>query len=183
MNKLSDRLNTVEFITNRQIYEKVICEAIPSASLFVWLATSDLKDLYVEKRHKKMVPFLEIIADLLKKGVKVRLIHARQPGPAFRTDFDRYPELAEGLERLLCPRIHFKTVVVDGTFAYSGSANLTGAGMGAKSENRRNFETGFITSAKPIVDQIAKQFDELWMGKFCGTCERKEFCTNFRELI
>jgi len=90
VNKLCDRLNTVELITNRQIYEKVICEAIPSASLFVWLATSDLKDLYVEKRRKKMVPFLEIIADLLKKGVKVRLIHAKQPGPAFRTDFDRY---------------------------------------------------------------------------------------------
>jgi len=183
VNKLSDRLNTFEFITNRQIYEKVICEAIPSASLFVWLATSDLKDLYVGKRRKKMVPFLEIIADLLKKGVKVRLIHAKQPGPAFRTDFDRYPELSEGLERLLCPRIHFKTVVVDGTFAYSGSANLTGAGMGAKSETRRNFESGFITSAKPIIDQIANQFDELWMGKFCRTCQRKQFCKDFREMI
>ncbi len=56
----------------------------------------------------------------------------------------------EGLERLLSPRVHFKAVVVDGTFAYSGSANLTGAGMGAKSENRRNFEVGFITSAQPL---------------------------------
>lgn len=173
----------VEFITNRQIYEKVICGAIPSASFFVWIATSDLKDLYVEKRRKKMVPFLEIIADLLSKGVKVRLIHAKEPGPAFRADFDRYPELAEGLERLLCPRIHFKTVVVDGTFAYSGSANLTGAGMGAKSENRRNFEAGFITSAKPLVDQIARQFDELWMGKFCRSCQRKQFCMDFRDMI
>ena len=179
---LSDRMNTVEFITDRQIYEKVICGAIPSASSFVWLATSDLKDLYVEKRRKKMVPFLEILADLLSKGVKVRLIHAKQPGPAFRADFDRYPELLEGLERLICPRIHFKSVVVDGTFAYSGSANLTGAGMGAKSDNRRNFEAGFITTLKPIVDQIANQFDELWMGKFCRACQRKQFCTEFREL-
>jgi phosphatidylserine/phosphatidylglycerophosphate/cardiolipin synthase-like enzyme len=180
--RAEDLEQRVEFITNRQIYEKVICGAIPSASLFVWLATSDLKDLYVEKGRKKMVPFLEIIADLLKKGVKVRLIHAKQPGPAFRTDFDRYSELAEGLERLLCPRIHFKSVVVDGTFAYSGSANLTGAGMGAKSESRRNFEAGFITSDKYLVDQIAKQFDELWMGKFCLTCQRKQFCTEFREM-
>ena len=179
---MSDHMNTVEFITNRQIYEKVICGAIPSANFFVWLATSDLKDLYVEKRHKKMVPFLEIIADLLSKGVKVRLIHAKEPGPAFRMDFDRYPELMKGLEQLLCPRIHFKTVVVDGTFAYSGSANLTGAGMGAKSENRRNFESGFITSEKSLIDQIAKQFDELWMGKFCGACQRKRFCTEFREM-
>ena len=179
---MPDRMHTVEFITNRRIYEKVICEAVPSASFFVWLATSDLKDLYVEKGRKKMIPFLEIIADLLRKGVKVRLIHAREPGPAFRRDFDRYPELAEGLERLLCPRIHFKSVVVDGTFAYSGSANLTGAGMGAKSEHRRNFEAGFITSSKPIVDQIAGQFDELWMGKFCRSCQRKQFCTDFREM-
>ncbi len=180
--RAEDLEQKIEFITNRQIYEKVICGAIPSASSFVWLATSDLKDLYVEKGRKKMVPFLEIIADLLKRGVKVRLIHAKQPGPAFRTDFDRYPELQEGLEQLLCPRIHFKTVVVDGTFAYSGSANLTGAGMGAKSDNRRNFEAGFITSVKPIVDQIAKQFDELWMGKFCSDCLRKQFCTEFREM-
>jgi phosphatidylserine/phosphatidylglycerophosphate/cardiolipin synthase-like enzyme len=179
---MPDCMKTVEFITNRQIYEKVICGAIPSALFFVWLATSDLKDLYVEKRRKKMVPFLEIIADLLSKGVKVRLIHAKQPGPAFRADFDRYPELLEGLERLFCPRIHFKTVVVDGTFAYSGSANLTVAGLGAKSENRRNFEAGFITSAKPLVDQIANQFDELWMGKFCRACQRKQFCTNFGEM-
>lgn len=180
--RAEDLEQRVEFITNRQIYEKVICGAIPSASSFVWLATSDLKDLYVEKGRKKMVPFLETIADLLKKGVKVRLIHAKEPGPAFRKDFERYPELAEGLERLLCPRIHFKTVVVDGIFAYSGSANLTGAGMGAKSDNRRNFEAGFITSAKPLVNQIAKQFDELWMGTFCGTCQRKQFCTEFREM-
>ena len=181
--RAEDLEQKIEFITNRQIYEKVICGAIPSASSFVWLATSDLKDLYVEKGRKKMVPFLGIIADLLKKGVKVRLIHAKEPGPAFREDFDRYPELAEELERLLCPRIHFKSVVVDGTFAYCGSANLTGDGMGAKSDNRRNFEAGFITSAKPLVDQISKQFDELWMGKFCGTCQRTQFCTEFREMI
>jgi len=175
-------MNAVEFITNRQIYEKVICRAVSSACFYVWLATSDLKDFYVDKRHKKMVPFLEIIADLLNKGVKVRLIHAKQPGPAFHRDFDRYPELVKGLERLLCPRVHFKTVVVDGTFAYSGSANLTGAGMGAKSENRRNFEAGFITSAKPLVEGIARQFDELWMGKFCQACQKKQFCADFGEM-
>jgi phosphatidylserine/phosphatidylglycerophosphate/cardiolipin synthase-like enzyme len=173
----------VEFITDRQIYEKVICEAVPSATTFVWLATSDLKDLYVEKGRKKMVPFLETLSDLLIKGVQVRLIHAKEPGSVFQADFDRYPELARGLERLLCPRIHFKSVVVDGKFAYSGSANLTGAGMGAKSESRRNFESGFITTDKKLIHQIAEQFDDLWMGKFCKACQRKQFCSNFSEMI
>lgn len=73
--------------------------------------------------------------------------------------------------------------MVDGTFAYSGSANLTGAGMGAKSESRRNFETGFITSDKNLIHQIAGQFDDVWMGKFCKACQRKQFCSNFSEMI
>lgn len=33
---------------------------------------------------------------------------------------------------ILCPRVHFKSVIVDGRFVFSGSANLTDAGMGAK---------------------------------------------------
>ena len=31
------------------------------------------------------------------------------------------------MERMLCPRVHFKCVIVDGVKAYFGSANLTGA--------------------------------------------------------
>jgi len=46
----------LEFITDREIYEKVICEQIPRAKRFLWLATSDLKDLYVDK-NRGMVPF------------------------------------------------------------------------------------------------------------------------------
>ncbi|MDD5672984.1 MAG: phospholipase D family protein [Chitinivibrionales bacterium] len=175
-------MQTTEFITDTQIYKKVLQEAVPKAQKFLWLGTSDLKDLYVAKQ-RKMAPFLEILSDLVKDGVQVRLIHAKEPGPAFRQDFDRYKNLVEGIERLLCPRIHFKTVVVDGRFAYSGSANLTGAGMGAKSENKRNFESGFITDDPKIIQQIMEQFDRLWMVEHCSSCRRKQFCVDYQELI
>jgi len=101
----------------------------------------------------------------------------------FREDFDRYPELFSGMERLLCPRIHFKTVVVDGRFAYSGSANMTGAGMGAKSVRKRNFEAGFITTEPKLVKQIMTQFDDLWMGKHCPACGRKDYCPDYKDLM
>lgn len=166
----------IEFITDRDIYLKVIQERIPLAERFVWIGTSDLKDLYVKKRAK-MVPFLEVLNDLVKKGVEIRLIHAKEPGEAFRNDFDKYPALIKGIERLLCPRVHFKIVVIDGKFAYTGSANLTGAGMGAKSDNKRNFENGFITDNTDLVSKIMDQFDSVWMGKHCRKCGRKQFCT------
>lgn len=27
-----------------------------------------------------------------------------------------------------------------------------------------------------IIEQAMNQFDEVWMGKFCKTCKRREFC-------
>jgi phosphatidylserine/phosphatidylglycerophosphate/cardiolipin synthase-like enzyme len=174
-------VESVDFITDREIYTRVIQEEIPHAQRFIWMGTSDLKDLYVSKKNR-MVPYLEVLSDCVGRGVAVRLIHAKEPGPAFRRDFDKYPALIDGMERVLCPRVHFKCVVVDGTFAYMGSANLTGAGMGAKGSGKRNFEMGITTTDKKIIGRIIDEFDNVWMGKFCGNCERKSFCADYKDL-
>ena len=175
-------MQPTQFITDRQIYDQVIQNAVPSAKAFLWLATSNLKDLYVH-RAGSMVPFLKILSDLIERGVAIRLLHGKEPGPAFRRDFDRYPNLIAGMERILCPRVHFKSVIVDGSLAYSGSANLTGAGMGAKSDQRRNFEAGFVTSDPAIVQAVMAQFDRVWMGAECDACQRKTYCTDYPELL
>ena len=130
-----------------------------------------------------MVPFLEIISTLVEKNVAVRLLHAKEPGPRFREDFDKYKNLIDGMERMLCPRVHFKSIIIDGKFAYTGSANLTGAGIGAKSINNRNFESGIITEDNDLVVQIMDQFDEVWMGKWCKECGRKDYCTEYDDII
>lgn len=170
-----------EFITNKDIYNKVICGRIGKARKFLWIATADIKDLHVQKNNK-MVPFLEILSDLVAKHVEIRLLHAKEPGPAFRKDFDKYPNLINGIERILCPRVHIKTVIIDGAFAYAGSANLTGAGMGAKSENKRNFEAGLITNDKMIIGKIMEQFDSIWRGTHCNLCKRKKYCSDYLEM-
>jgi len=172
----------IEFITDTEIYEQVLINRVPRARKFLWLATADLKDLHVEKR-RRMVPFLEILSDLIKKRVEIRLLHAKEPGPNFRRDFDRYPNLIGGMERILCPRVHFKSVIVDGRFAYTGSANLTGAGMGAKGQDRRNFEAGMVTDEPGLVARIVDQFDRVWMGQHCKSCKRKTFCSDYKDLL
>ncbi len=162
------------FISNEAHYEQVI-ERIKRVKKTLWIGTADIKDLYV-KDGRSTKPLLEVLSDLVKRGVAIRLIHAKEPGPAFRQDFDKYPALIEGMERVLCPRVHFKIIVFDLKTAYVGSANLTGAGLGMKGENNRNFEAGVLSSDKAFVKQAAEQFDKVWMGSFCKSCKRKKFC-------
>ena len=122
---------TTEYIADSAHYEKVIAR-VAGVKRQLWIGTADIKDLYVAQ-GRQTVPFLAIIAGLIKKGVEIRLIHAKEPGQAFREDFDRYPELATGLERILCPRVHFKLLIFDMKTAYIGSANLTGTSRPASS--------------------------------------------------
>lgn len=163
-----------QYISNEQHYTEVISR-IASVHETLWIGTADIKDLYV-KQGNDTIPLLGQIAGLLKRGVGVRLIHAKEPGPNFREDFDKYPILASALERVLCPRVHFKLMIFDLETAYIGSANLTGAGIGMKSSLRRNFEAGILTNDPQLVESAINQFDTLWMGSHCAKCGRKEFC-------
>lgn len=163
-----------KYIRNEQHYDEVL-SLIASVKRTIWIGTADIKDVYM-KQGASVVPLLEILAGLIKRGIDVRLIHAKEPGPAFRRDFDKYPELASCLERVLCPRVHFKMLIFDIETAYIGSANLTGAGIGMKSTARRNFESGILTNDPMLVEEAANHFDEVWIGNFCKGCGRKAFC-------
>lgn len=166
---LTSRIMT-QYIADEAHFKEVI-ERAAKVKSSLWIGTADIKDLYVEER-----PFLGIIADLIKKGKEVRLIHAKEPGPNFREDFDRYPVLFTGLERVLCPRVHFKIIIFDLKMAYIGSANLTGAGLGMKSPRTRNFEAGILTDEPDLVDAAIDHFDSVWAGFKCKNCGRKEYC-------
>ncbi len=164
----------LHYISDSDHYDIVINQ-IRTAKSLLWLGTADIKDLHIAK-GKDSEPFLGLLSRLIKAGVETRLIHAKEPGPAFRKDFDRYPNLFSGLERVLCPRVHFKIFIIDSKWVYIGSANLTGAGIGMKSSLRRNFETGIFTGDPDMVEAAMEQFDSVWRGDHCSRCGRRNIC-------
>ncbi|MDP0492629.1 MAG: phospholipase D-like domain-containing protein [Verrucomicrobiota bacterium JB023] len=166
-----------ELLLNEQIYHRVIEDLIPQAEDFLWIVTADLKDLHV-RSGKRFIPFLEVLSRLVDDGIAIRLFHAKEPGPRFREDFDHYPNLIESelFERILCPRIHTKAILIDGRIGFITSANLTGAGMGAKSPDRRNFEAGILTDEKTLLTPLIDWLDELYLGEPCHTCGRRDVC-------
>ncbi len=163
------------YIADISHYTEVVARMV-KARRQLWIATADLKDLYVKTDKEDAVPILKIFSDLIRRGVEVRLLHAKEPGTAFREDFDRYPALFSGLQRHLCPRVHAKLIAIDSNWIYIGSANMTGAGMGMKSANRRNFEAGILSDEPGLIDSAMSHYDKIWEGTFCAHCDRKDFC-------
>ncbi|MDD7458452.1 MAG: hypothetical protein UHY90_03465 [Treponema sp.] len=75
-------MSEIQYIANEQHYKKVI-ERIKTVRKTLWIGTADIKDLYV-KEGRLSKPLLEVLSDLVKAGIEIRLIHAKEPGPLFR---------------------------------------------------------------------------------------------------
>ncbi len=181
-----ERAVRLQFVGGRGHYDTVV-QAVMEARHSVWIATANLKELMVE--DTRAVPgrartsraryrsVLDRFAELAAKGVELRILHAAAPSRAFRAAFDRHARLYRGgLELRLCPRLHFKAVVVDAALLYLGSANWTGAGLGAKGAGRRNFELGVVTRDNALLDQVQHLFDRVWRGAECRGCKIRDLC-------
>lgn len=170
----------LSLVGGRGHYEAVVA-AVMEARVSVWIATANLKGLMVEDPRRRgrarWRSVLEIFDELASRGLDLRILHAGFPSQAFRDEFDAHERLVKGgLELRQCPRVHLKAVIVDGRQLYLGSANWTGAGLGAKGDTRRNFELGLWTEDEALLDEVQAIFDHLWRGQECAGCGRREHC-------
>ncbi len=177
----------LELIAGRGHYERVIA-AVREAHTSIWIATANVKELMVEDgraapgrrrslRRASYVSILALLDELAARGVELRLLHAEIPSRPFRTELARHPRLvAGGLALARCPRVHMKAVIVDGELLYLGSANWTGAGLGAKGSGRRNFELGVVTDDPELLDRVQAMYDHVFRGGECATCKLREEC-------
>lgn len=175
----------LSLVSGRGHYETVI-HAVMEAKTSVWIATANLKELMVE--DLRLLPsrrrgrggyrsILEVMDELAAAGVELRILHATPPSKAFRKRFDRLKRLVGGgLELRSCPRVHLKTVIIDGRLMYLGSANWTGAGLGAKGTGRRNFEVGIVTEDEALIDEVQALYEQLFRGGECAGCRLRDAC-------
>ena len=180
-------------VAGRGHYDTVL-RTVAEATRSIWIATANLKGLMVEDaraapgrprtRRRSYRSVLAVFDELARRGVELRILHAGFPSRAFREELDRHPRLFQGgLQLRTCPRLHFKVVVVDGAFLYLGSANWTGAGLGAKGAGRRNFELGFVTGDDGLLDRVQFVYDRIWKGGECGQCKLREVCPGPLDIV
>lgn len=163
-------------LVGRELYDEVVLSKLANARESVWISTANVKEMFVE-RGGKFVSILALFSELAARGVELRILHAELPSRPFRAAFDKRRKLVKGgLQLKICPRVHFKAVIVDGAWVYLGSANLTGAGLGARDDDKRNFELGFGTEDFDVIDRVSALFSAVWDGAECATCKLRKTC-------
>jgi phosphatidylserine/phosphatidylglycerophosphate/cardiolipin synthase-like enzyme len=189
---------SAQLVAGRGHYEGVV-QAVLNAEQSVWIATANLKELMVEDHRAPLAEraslarpraansyrsVLALFDELVSKGVEIRILHASAPSRPFALELRRNGHLTGkvrmgrrgGFEMRTCPRVHVKAVIIDGAMIYLGSANWTGAGLGAKGEGRRNFEVGFMSRDDLLLDEMQSYYDQIWQGRPCVSCKMREEC-------
>jgi phosphatidylserine/phosphatidylglycerophosphate/cardiolipin synthase-like enzyme len=165
-------------------YDHLIAKAVAGAVVSVWITTANLKTMLVEapigsraRARGRYISFFETLGDLARRGVDVRVLHASAPSGPLTREMARLGNLERGAVKMRrCPRVHLKMIAIDGRLLYLGSANLTGAGLGAKGEGRRNFEMGITTDSEAMLDAAQERFDRIWRGTECAGCKLRREC-------
>ena len=171
----------VQLIRDREHVEQVVDRGVRRAKVSVWIASANLKDLHVEaqvgtrsRAAGRYVSLFDELQQATRGGVDVRILHA---GPASRALALRLKQKRKtGAQLRRCPRVHLKMIAIDGTLLYLGSANFTGAGLGAKGDAKRNFEAGIVTDDDWLLDEMQGTFDAIWTGRRCRGCQLRDAC-------
>ncbi len=172
-------------IVDREHYDLLVQEAVSGAMVSLWIATANLKSLMVEapigtraRARGRFISILESFEDLVARGVEIRVLHASPPSRPLQAELNKRSTLTRNprFKMRACPRVHLKMIAIDGRTLYLGSANFTGAGLGAKGEGRRNFEVGILTDDDIMLDTAQARFDRIWRGSECSSCKLRSVC-------
>ncbi len=168
----------MKLLRDREIYDQFTALYLTKAEHLVWIATANIKSTGIHEKGR-FNSFVDSMAAMVGRGVNFRIIHSEIPSAPFRERYEQLDVdggLSAGVEFLHCIRVHAKIFIVDAKVALIGSANLTGAGIGAKAQTRRNFELGILLEDETETLPMMHYFDHIWMGGPCPKCGRRELC-------
>ncbi len=172
----------LQIVLNREHLTDALGQALRECRHRLLIATANVKDLHVpvaaaartKPSRLEAESILQVFQTLAARNIEIRLLHGGVPSGPFLRRLKQHVPNTLAMRR--CPRMHVKSLIADGRWMYLGSANLTGAGLGAKGPGRRNFEAGIWTDDLALIDPVADMLDRVWNGLACADCGRKDQC-------
>ena len=162
-------MNECTLVLNNQ-HKKIITKGLLLSKEEVLLSSAIIKDFLIPlKNDRRPLKFSELVKILANRRIRFKIITTpRMKTFYFFKNIENFDSSL--IEFRFCARMHMKLLIVDTLFAYIGSANFTGAGLGMKSKNKRNFEAGVIITSKKKILRLKEDFQEIWSGSKCSSC-------------
>ena len=141
-------------------------EGLASAKEEILIATANLKMTMIPGLDGVYQSTARLFRDMLDRGIRIRILCSSVSG-----DVEKRTGFAGALmdEKLLeekhfflysLRRNHSKVFVFDKRVGIFSSANLTGAGVGAKAAERRNYEFGAMTDHPVLVAEMVRHVEK-----------------------
>lgn len=168
---------SAEFLMSAaEIHDRIRAE-LPATQSSLIIATALAKEAKFDVGGESQ-SFLAILDDLIERGVDVFLLLGGCPSQPFIRSWGEFVNTREKLQWRLCARNHLKALIIDNRVLYFGSANVTGAGMGARRKGKRNYEIGTWTQDQRVIETVARTIRQIWLEEGCGDCQAKKTCIN-----
>ena len=169
----------LQCVLNEDHLSAAVSEVLKLCRHRLVIATANVKNLYVPDKARGIAgkgarSILDVFEEMSERNIEIRLLHSGTPSGPFMERLEKHVPRMLTMRR--CSRVHAKAMIADGQWMYMGSANLTGAGLGAKSARRRNFEAGIWTDELALIDPVGDMLEGIWDGAECPDCGRKEHC-------
>ncbi|MHA1556555.1 MAG: phospholipase D-like domain-containing protein [Candidatus Heimdallarchaeota archaeon] len=158
---------------NGDSFEYIVHNGFLKAKKRIWFTSAKVTDFMIPNpKTKEAFQFSQRIYQLAKQGIRIKFILA--PREEEKKFYQKLNDV-ENIEFKFCYNLHMKVILIDSTWLYFGSANLTGAGLGSRTRNgRNNFEIGTITIDEQAIQNIEQLLAEIWKGKHCENCYQKQ---------
>ncbi|MGC9779582.1 MAG: hypothetical protein HZR80_10105 [Candidatus Heimdallarchaeota archaeon] len=158
---------------NGDSFDYIVHNGFMKAKKRIWFTSAKTTDFMIPNpRTKEAFQFSQRLYQLAKQGKKIKFILA--PREKEKKFYKKLKDV-ENIEFAFCYNMHMKFVLVDSTWLYFGSANLTGAGVGSRTrEGRNNFEIGVITIDQKTIEPVELLLQDIWIGSKCKNCYQKQ---------
>ena len=169
-------MSQLDWLMFNEDHKKIWNYIRQSCSQNLWIVTANIKNMFLEEKGE-FSSFICLLDDLVAKGVDVKIVYSSKLGERVASEIENAKHLDMDKNFFCCIRSHWKLIVIDEKVIYLGSANLTGAGMGFKSEEKRNFEAGIFVDNEELAMIAMKKIQALYNENYCHQCSFKnDYC-------
>jgi phosphatidylserine/phosphatidylglycerophosphate/cardiolipin synthase-like enzyme len=154
-------------------FKHIVHNGFMKAKKSIWFTSAKTTNFMIPNpKTKEAFHFSQRVNQLAKRGVSIKFILA--PREEKKSFYQKLKDI-NNIDFRFCYNLHMKVILIDSTWLYFGSANLTGAGLGSRTrKGRNNFEIGAITIDEGVISQTEYLLQKIWEGEYCKDCYQKQ---------